>query len=208
MKMLLRFGDIAVIAGLLMGAVGINQTLFNARIETEYTKLSGETALGFGNASSDRARIEQKLSRSNDQVLTAVISGLDRRTDEVLLSLLTMTNGLDVVKVSLSNMATDGIVYPQFVDFAEVWGSDANIIVVGQVAHGWVRVPDLSDDKILRLNSMLAAASSSEYDAIQVSMRAETAEIDPNSELYEIYMQESLSKVMKHYGGVIPEIKN
>ncbi|WP_297770042.1 hypothetical protein [uncultured Roseovarius sp.] len=201
----LKLGDILVLIGLLVAAIAANQYMVSAGIETAEARITGKSDLEFQKAETARNTIEKRIVEAEDKILDAVARGLDHRTDQVLDSLMVLSDGADTLSVSVANMSVSSGAYEKFNELADSWGSDARLVKIGGTATGKVKFASFDSEEILKLNEFIEGLSFDERSSIQVIMSVEPKDISKDTQFYEMLIDRARDDIKPVNGqGVKP----
>lgn len=167
----LNLSDLAALAGLmaLTGVIGFFAN--KSQNEAVEARILGEMNLSFQKAATERDALEHGFSEFGEKMQTLVDEGLSARSDEVLLALSPLSEGISGLTVSVANFGVDDDIYRQLEAMGRLPASKVSIAQVGQVAYASAYFEDPKDPEIYALSDLVENAIDVGNGNIEVSIK-------------------------------------
>lgn len=175
--MQLSLSDYAAIIGVVFGAVGLNYFITDATVAAQVATVTGELRLGDLAALNDRDKLRQDFLDAKLEISQIVGEGVRKRSEEIMLSLVGLTNSSDMFVITLANMPIQGSAYKKFTDFSKQFGTETSLMTLKDRAIGEIRVKSIDDEKIALIQALVAGVDAGEMDSIQVNFRLDEASL-------------------------------
>jgi len=165
----LTWSDFAGIAGLLASVSGSSYLVAQAQLATVEARLEGRLALDSQAAQADRDGLRKDFRSLSSEIADLVQTGLDARTDEVVLALTRLGDVSEGLTVKIANLPVYSDAFADFEELALMPGNMASSYEIGDVAYGSVRLTDLRNESAFAVQRIVSAAQA-EAGNVQVSL--------------------------------------
>lgn len=152
----------------MLAVTGSNYLISEAQIEASEARLDGQIESISSVGSRERNDLQTAFSELSSEIKSIVGSGLEARTDEVVMALSKLDGATENLTVRLANMRVESELFERFEQLAMEPGSDTYVYRIGDTAYGSIELDYLKGRPAREIQRLVQLAKDKDDASVEV----------------------------------------